>query len=240
MQRYFIDQVVKAKEIKIKDSDYHHIKNVMRMVKDDLIEIVDLDGFIYLGRILDLNNKEVTIAIEEKLLENNELNIEVTLALGLVNRNKTEEVLRRAVELGASKFLSVKLKRSVIKHIDDKLDRKEKIVKEASEQSKRSKLMAIEETKTLKELIEYSKDYDLRICCYEEAEKNTKSLKDLLKEKHKKILVLTGPEGGFEESEIEILKANDFKIVSLGKRILRAETAPLAIMAIIAYESEQN
>ncbi|MDD3623400.1 MAG: RsmE family RNA methyltransferase, partial [Bacilli bacterium] len=131
MQRYFIDQVVKAKEIKIKDSDYHHIKNVMRMVKDDLIEIVDLDGFIYLGRILDLNNKEVTIAIEEKLLENNELNIEVTLALGLVNRNKTEEVLRRAVELGASKFLSVKLKRSVIKHIDDKLDRKEKIVKEA-------------------------------------------------------------------------------------------------------------
>ncbi|MGI6210900.1 MAG: RsmE family RNA methyltransferase, partial [Bacilli bacterium] len=167
MQRYFIDQVVKAKEIKIKDSDYHHIKNVMRMVKDDLIEIVDLDGFIYLGRILDFNNKEVTIAIEEKLLENNELNIEVTLALGLVNRNKTEEVLRRAVELGANKFLSVKLKRSVIKHIDDKLDRKEKIVKEASEQSKRSKLMAIEETKTLKELIEYSKDYDLRICCYE-------------------------------------------------------------------------
>lgn len=240
MQRYFIDQVVMTKEITIKDADYHHIKNVMRMEKDDLIEIVDLKGCLYLGRIVDLNNKQVIVAIEEELKENNELDVEVTIALGLVNRNKTEEVLRRAVELGASKFLSVKLKRSVVKHIDDKLDRKEKIIKEAAEQSKRSKLMLIEETKSLKELIEYSKDYDLKICCYEDAEKNTNSLKKLLKEKYEKILVLTGPEGGFDEAEIEVLKANDFKMVSLGKRILRAETAPLAILAIIAYESEQS
>lgn len=247
MQRYFVNNLNINKElgfVKITDQDFHHIKNVMRMKENDKIEVVSENGKVFLCEIFEFSDEYVQANIIEELKADVELNVFVTIALGMVRREKTEEVLRRVAELGASGFVSVKLSRSLIKPKNDekKLIRMRTIAKEASEQSHRNKIMEVYPNLSFKNLLNFSKGYDLCLVAYEEAgRQNNFNLKGIIKNfKEKTILVLVGPEGGFTEQEIDILKNNKFKLIGLGPRILRVETAPLYIMAAISYEMELN
>lgn len=241
MQRYFIEDVVTSNTIVINGDDFHHISKVMRMrINDEVIVCDNISS--YKCKISAFNNNEVILNVVEKLDEKKELPVKVAIAQGVVRREKTEEVIDKITQLGASLYIPVNMERSIIKIKDEKLDKKNdrmnKIAKEASEQSHRTKKMVVEKPLLFKELLNLKDHYDLCLYAYEITSKDL-SLKEVLKNnKYKSVLVLIGPEGGISEKEVILLNENGFLPVSLGPRILRTEVAPTYVMAAISYELE--
>lgn len=248
MQRYFIenDRLLNVSDIiEISNSDYHHIKNVMRMKVGDKVYLSTNQDDSYIAFIEDINDRSIVLKVLEVQNSKTELNSFVVIAQGLVRREKTEEVVRRITELGASGYVQVQMERSIVKvkeydKKNDKTERFEKIVKEASEQSHRTRIPVIYPLCSLKEFIEKFSDFDVKLFAYEESGRSgDTSLKELIKMgQNKKMVILVGPEGGFAPKEVKMLLDNDYKSVGLGKRILRTETAPLFIMSAISYELE--
>ncbi len=251
MQRYFIDNkfIDNVKNTALIDGkDYHHIKDVMRMKIGERIILQTNEGYEYLCEITDLNGYVSLKLISEKL-NTNELNTSVTIAQGLVRKDKIEEVVRRLVEMGANEYLSVKMERCNIslKSKDDyKISRLQTIVKEASEQSERGKLLNLKGYYTFKEFLKYAEEFDYKFICYEnEGRCNSHNLNQYLDIIcNKKVLFIVGPEGGFSNTEVDILIEKGFIAIGLGKRILRTETAPLMVMSIVSaysdYKGEKN
>lgn len=245
MQRYFINNEstidLSLNTIIIKGDDAHHITNVMRMKVDECVYCC-YDGITYVARINNLNAREVTLEIIETINENRELSCNVTIAQGLVRKEKMEEVIDHITEMGASSYVSVIMKRSNVKVTEDKIDKKlirlNKIAKEAAEQAHRTKVLEVLEPMTFKKFIEYSKQYDLCLVAHVD-DNNPLYIGDAIKNE-KNILVLVGPEGGIDPIEIEELKKNNFIQVSLGKRVLRTEVAPNYIMSVIDYLRGNN
>ena len=245
MQRYFFKNNNcinnELNRIVISDKEnVHHIKNVMRMKVGDKIIVCTNDNFEYLSQIDSITNI-IDLKILEKKVNLNELQSSITIAQGLVRREKKEEVLRRLVELGATKYIPVDMERSIV-HLNkynENIERTNTIIKECSEQSERGKLMECVEAISFKNFIKLD-DYDYKFVCYEESGRsNEHSLKDYLHVlRNKKILVLVGPEGGISNKEMEILDSNGFIRIGLGKRILRTETAPLFVMSVLGFGVE--
>ncbi len=239
MQRYFINknQIINN-TIKIKDNDYHHIKNVMRMKIDDEVIACDQEKS-YLCKIISVDDY-VNLEIINTLDDNAELLNNVTIAHGLVRREKTEEVIRRLVELGCHKYIPVLMNRSVVRHTNDKQERYMKIIKEASEQSERQKLMEINEIISYKELLALTIHFDLVLFCHTINRQEINLKKVMQSFTGHNILVIIGPEGGFSDNEVKEIMKTKAQLVSLGRRILRTETAPLYVMSILAYEVENE
>ena len=241
MQRYFVDKnsVVKP-YIYITGDDLHHIKNVMRMNIGDKVYVSDQDNS-WIAIIQSIDLQQVVLLIEEELNENKELPLNITIAHGLVSREKKEETIQKITQLGAVSYIPVLMKKSVVKLVKEKeqkqTERLQKIAKEASEQSHRTKILNVELPITFNELLKLENKYD--ICLYASTilDPKDESFKKIIKEqKYKNILILVGPEAGIDESEIEKLK--NWTAITLGPRILRTEVAPLYIMSAISYELE--
>lgn len=242
MQRYFINsnQIVDNK-VYISGDDHHHIFKVMRMKISDKIIVCD-ENNSYLCRINNINNNEVICNIIEILHENKELPVKVSIAHGVVRREKMEEVIDKITQGGASFYIPVAMERSNVKFNDEKLERKmermNKIAKESSEQSHRTKKLIVNQPITFKNLINLKSEYDLCLYAYEITSQD-KSLKEILTTyKYQSILVLVGPEGGISDKEVIELNKAGFIPVSLGPRILRTEVAPTYIMNAISYQWE--
>ena len=249
MQRYFFKDNScldnKLNRVIINDKEnVHHIKNVMRMKIGDKLIVCTNDYHEYLCEIECISNI-IDLKIISESINNNELKADVTIAQGLVRREKKEEVLRRLVELGCYKYIPVEMERSIV-HLNkynENIERINTIIKECSEQSERGKLMLYSEAISFKSFIN-DLNYDYKFVCYEESGRsNEQSLKDYLFKLgpidgvNKKILVLVGPEG-ISNKELEILDKLGFIKIGLGKRILRTETAPLYIMSVLGYGVE--
>lgn len=231
MQQYF----AKNKNLELEDSDYHHIKNVMRMKKDDIIKVV-FDNVVYTCKLTSITNKSSFEIINKE--EKDKKDYFVDVAFSLIKEQKLNYLLQKTTELGAGMLIPINTKRSVVK-IDkkkesSKIDRWQKICKEASEQSFRSNMPKINEVLNLQDLIYM--DYDLKLLC--SLNKNTKNIKKVIQKNNKcvKILLVVGPEGGFDPKEEEYLLNNGFVSVSLGNTVLRAETAPVVALSMINYE----
>ena len=246
MQRYFLNELtstvdINAKMIMMSGDDAHHIINVMRMNVGDSVYVC-YHNTTYLAQITQTLNREVRLQIIDELKENKELPCIVTLAQGLVRKEKMEEVIDHITELGASFYLPVIMTRSNVKLKDEKIDKRQirlnKIAKEAAEQAHRTKVLEVKEPISFKEFIKISKEYDLCLVAHVD-ETNNLYLGDAITDENK-ILVLVGPEGGIDDKEIESLKEAGFKFVSLGKRVLRTEVAPSYIMSIIYYKRGNN
>ena len=244
MQRYFVNESqFNNNHIVITGGDVHHIKNVMRMQVGENV-ICAFAGKSFLCEIESIGNDVICKVIKE-IDKTTELNGRVTIAHGLVRREKTEEVVRRLTELGCYKYIPLIMKRSIVKfknNDDYKYDRYEKIIKEASEQSQRNVLMHLDEVISINELVKNINEYDLLLLA--DANEEDFRLKDLdFNNNYKNILVVIGPEGGFDDSEKDLLVKNGFKVVSFGNRVLRTETAPLYAMSVIGYllgEEDEN
>ena len=241
MQRYFVNENkinLKTKLVTIEGNDHHHIKNVMKMHVNERVILCDGECHEYLCLIKNISDV-TTLEIIDSMVNENELNGYVSIAQGLVKKAKCDEVLRRIVELGASEYFNVITDYSVIKEKDNDnkyLERRKTIVKEASEQSERGRLLNLLETKSFNEFLKYANNFDNKICAYEENGRNgINNLNSSIDFYNKKTIVIVGPEGGFSNKEVELLKNNGFVFVSLGKRILRTETAPLYLMSVIGY-----
>ena len=242
MQRYFVNKnQVNDNQIVIKGDDFHHITKVMRMKETDKV-IVSNNEESWLCEIEIFTNNEVHLKIIENLNEEKELPVEVTIAHGVVRREKMEEVIDKITQLGASSYLPINMERCNVKIQDEKLDKKvdrmNKIAKEAAEQSHRIKLMEVLKPISFKEMLKLKTKYDLCLYAYEVTSKD-KSLKEVLKvNNYKSIFILVGPEGGISDKEVELLNQNGFIPIALGPRILRTEVAPTYILSAISYELE--
>lgn len=231
MQQYF----AKNKDLNLEDSDYHHIKNVMRMKIGDLIKVV-YDEVIYTCKITSISNDVTFDIIKEEKKDNK--NVDITIAFSLIKEQKLNYLLQKATELGAYSFIPLTTKRSIVKIENKKeqlkIERWKKICKEASEQSFRIKVPNVSNVLTLQDLPKM--DYDLKLLC--SLNKNTKNIKKVLQKNNKcvKILLVVGPEGGFDQNEEEYLIRNGFISISLGNNVLRAETAPVVALSMINYE----
>ena len=231
MQRYFAKEY--NDKIILRDSDIHHIKNVMRMKIDDRIEVV-FDKKLYICNIDSM--EPLILSIIDIVNEENKINLDVTVALGLVKEQKMDLILQKLTELGVKRIIPLKMERSIIK-LDEKKYKKKKerwlnICKEACEQSKRNVIPEITDIKTVKEL---DGDYDLKFVC---SVKNKENLINKYLQENKeyaKIIFVIGSEGGITDREEQILNDNGFVSVSLGKRVLRVETAAIYVASILNF-----
>lgn len=231
MQRYFAKDKVDDKFL-LYDSDYHHIKNVMRLKENDQIEVV-YNNIVHICSIKSISPFELTI--NKELIEQKDLNVELTVAIALVQEQKFDLIIQKLTELGVTNIIPLKTERSIVKLSDEKISKKllrwQMICKEASEQSKRTSIPQIEKILSLKELKDLKSDVKL-ICSLNE---NTKDIDSYLNHNTKSILFIIGPEGGFSINEENYLLTNGFKPVSLGPRVMRVETAAIYVTSIINY-----
>lgn len=243
MQKYFIDdQLTIEKQFKINEIDHHHIKNVMRNHDGDHIICIDTTHQQFLCSIENIS--EGIIKVMEALDINNELDVEVTLIYALPKGDKFELVLQKACELGVSRIVPLQSRRCVVKMNQEKftkkLSRYRKILKEASEQSGRNCIPEIENVITVKDIPAYLGNVNL--VAYEETAKMNQhgQLYESLSRLHggEHIVIIVGSEGGFDEDEIALMNEFGVKCCSLGKRILRSETAPLYLLSVIGYVRE--
>lgn len=235
MHRYFVKNIQEDKVI-LGTEDSYHIKRVMRMKIGDKIEIVYQEK-VYLGQIEALDD-QVQAKLIEELASSKQHIRPITLAQALVKEQKMDYILQKATELGVTEIIPFCAERSIVKA--DKQDEKrkirwEKIVKEASEQSKRTDLVKIHSILSLRELSQLD-NYDVKIICsVSEKEKNLKKLLSNIPNSATMLFVI-GPEGGLSDQEEQTLMDSGFQRVSLGDTVLRTETAGLFIMSAVRYQ----
>ena len=234
MQRYFNNDKINNEFI-MNNDDSNHIYKVMRMNLGDRIEII-CNQVLYIGEIIELG-KNVKVKVIDEKSDNNELPVKVSICQSLVNEQKMDLILQKGTELGAFEFIPYSARNSVVKEnnkSDKKLVRWQRIVKEASEQSKRNIIPNVKSIVNLDELVKLK--YDLKILC--SVNELTINIKKVLQENknYDTIIIVIGPEGGFTKEEEAKLIANGFISASLGNKILRTETASLVALSYINYE----
>jgi 16S rRNA (uracil1498-N3)-methyltransferase len=247
VQRYFLQKpYVEGKMVTISGDDFHHIVRVMRMKEGDMIYVVFPDHTSAQAKIETITSDDVEASVVKWETALKELPISVTIASGLPKGDKLEWIFQKGTELGASRFIPFNADRSIVKWDEKKarkkLDRWEKIVKEAAEQSHRQQVPIVSSPLSLKDLLKDSTLYDFKLVAYEEEAKagekgNFYHTLHEIKE-GQSILVVFGPEGGLSEKEIKELKEAGFLLCGLGPRILRTETAPLYVLSAISYQFE--
>ena len=246
MQRYFIEQNEWTKQtVTLTGEQAKHIAKVMRMREGDKVVCVNKeDQLAGVFPIQSLADQHVVVEFEEELISDVELGIHVTIAQADIKGDKFEYVLQKGTELGASRFHGFSAKHSVVKwdnkKEDKKLSRYQKIVQEAAEQSERLVLPSVMHFPNVDSLL--SDSYDHRWIISEVAARDGKheALYEAMQQVQfgDRLLAVFGPEGGFSEEEHERLVKEGFQPVSLGPRILRAETASLALLSMISYQFE--
>ncbi len=221
----------------IDGDDAKHILRSLRMTVGEKLTVCDTKGFDYSCVISACSDNRVDLEIKEKRKNDTEPTIFVTLYLCLTKGDKMDLAVRQAVEMGASQIVPVLstncVSRPDEKSLNKKRERWQKIADEAAGQSGRGILPKVSETLSFNEAVISATKDDLCVFCYELATENLDTIDDNIKT----VSVIIGPEGGFTTPEAEMLAKNGAKTVSLGKRILRAETAPVAALAAVMLKS---
>lgn len=247
MQRYFIDQVLTLDEVLQLPMDIaHHVFDVMRGKLAEQIYLVDTQQQLFIGKIVALDKTQPNIQVIEQLESDVELPISVAIACGLSKGDKLEWIAQKGTECGMSNFYPLALSRDVMKweakKSAKKIERLNKIVQEAAEQSHRLKVPTVHDLSHLDEFIHQAAQYSIKLIAYEEVAKvgEHAQLKQLLTKikQDDRILMVFGSEGGLSEQEVSKLKAAGFIACSLGPRILRAETAPIYFLSAVSYQIE--
>lgn len=247
MYKFFVnEEQINDNEINIIGEDVNHIKNVLRLEIGEKIYIcIKETAKCFECKIEEITKGNVKCKKLEEVLETTEVNTYIHIFQGLPKADKLEFIIEKCTEIGVKEITPVAMKRSIVK-LDEKdktkkLIRWQKIAEVAAKQSKRDTILKINNVINFQNIFEKITDYDILLVAYEEEiERNLKSvLKSFKNNKNLKVAVLIGPEGGIDETEMKLCKDNNFISVTLGKRILRAETAPLVISSNIIYELEE-
>ena len=228
MQQYFFDKEIQSDEIIELDKEVlHHLIKVLRKDSDYTFRIADMKGKIFHAHLID----DKRCMIDEFLDENNELDCNITCILSLIKNDKFELCIQKLTELGVKRIVPYNARRSVVKIREKKkLERFEKIAREASEQCHRNFIPEICDPCDLKDLKNYLSERNY--ICYE-SEKNISDI-----DKSSSVTYIIGPEGGFEDQEYEKIVSMGFESISLGTRILRAETAALYMTSLIVGKNQ--
>ena len=227
--------------IEIEGEDFFHLKNALKIKTGEKIIVCDGDCVNYECRIGEIQGKKMIARILGRSSDESE-NVNIVLFQGVPKFDKLEYIIQKTVEIGVGRIVPVFLRRSVARasgREEKKVERFKKIAEAAAKQSMRSRIPEVEGFCGLEEALQMAGELEFNLCAYELEEKN--KLKDYSAEIKNKgsIGVFIGPEGGFEADEIEMIKANGIPVISLGKRILRVETAPVALISNLIYEMEK-
>ena len=248
MYQFFIcADEIREDGIHIYDSqNVNHIKNVLRMRPGEQIRLCCQEKEKeYICSILSLSAEEIHARIEDIDGENRELPCGITLYQGLPKGDKMELIIQKAVELGVGRIVPVSMKRCVMK-LDEKKARKKverwnTIAESAAKQSKRMRIPEVTGPMTWKQALADAKEAEALLIPYEDAKGMSHSREVLSAMRGKaSIGIFIGPEGGFEESEVETLRQAGGQVITLGHRILRTETAGMATLAILMYLLEED
>ncbi len=245
MHKFFTPkELINGDVAKIIGDDVKHIYKVLRISEGEKVTLNNCEGVEYLGKVMSVSKQEVLVEILEKLEVNNESDIKIYLFQGLPKSQKMDLIVQKGTELGITEFIPVITHRVDVKLKGEfkKIDRLKKIALEAAKQSKRSIIPSVLEPIEFEEVLDKIKSLDLLIVPYENA--NNFGIKTLMNELRienmvddiKNVGIFVGPEGGIEESEVERLKDKGARIVTLGKIILRTETAGFVAASLIQYE----
>lgn len=217
----------------ITGQDARYLKTVLRLLPGDQLELLDGSGNIHQAKIKSISNQKVICQILSSAKSEAELPIKITLAQAVPKGQKMDFVVEKATELGVYQILPLITARTIKQA--GKSDRWQKLAKEAAEQCGRGIVPQVSPPLSFPELLKQSDQYALRLIA-DEAEKSV-SLKDLIRvDQPENLLILVGPEGGWTPTETAAAKEHGFQPISLGKRILRSETAPLFILSALSYE----
>lgn len=238
MHRYFA--LIKEGEAVLSKEDAHHLIDVVRIKTGEKLEIVSA-GEVYLGQVDGI--VPLSIKVLSKIEESREPDNEIISAFAVLKGDHNDLVVEKGTELGATLFLPFLGGRTIVKaepHSEDtKIIRLRKIAKEAAQQCRRQIVPTVSSFQTYADIMAFPAD--LKLFAYEDMAGQNETLEKSLKElkKKQKILIVVGPEGGFTSEEVQKAKSNGFHFISLGRRILRAETASVASLAIISAYSER-
>ena len=244
MPRFFVDKInINDEKINIIGDDVKHIKNVLRMYEGDSIQLCDGASTDYDCVIDEFQNDLIICRILLKGCSVTEPKVKITLFQGMPKGDKLENIIQKCIELGIAEIVPMLTRRTIVKFenkkdIDKKTTRFNKIALEAGKQCNRGAIPNVRKPMTIKGAIKYAKQFDLKIIAYENEKVN--KIKNIISDvNYKNIAIFIGPEGGFDEEEIEFAIKEGIIPITLGKRILRTETAGPAILAMLMYELDE-
>ena len=244
MYQFFVEpgQInINDRTVTIIGGDVNHIKNVLRMKIGEEIQVSNgQDGREYRCGIAAFEEDRIICELRFIKEDHVELPVKITLFQGLPKADKMELIVQKAVELGVYEIVPVAMKRCVTK-LDEKKEasriaRWQAIAEAAAKQSKRAVIPKVTGMKSFREAVQQAADMDVRLVPYELAEgmENTREIFNALKP-GQRVAVFIGPEGGFDEAEIQLTRENGMEPITLGRRILRTETAGFTVLAWIGY-----
>ncbi|MDD3184295.1 MAG: 16S rRNA (uracil(1498)-N(3))-methyltransferase [Anaerostipes sp.] len=246
MYRFFIEEhQIQEEYIYIEGEDFNHMKNVLRMKEGEHIYISTGKDLEYECEIEGFEESRVKARIVDVHGMETELSTKLVLFQGIPKGDKMEFIIQKAVELGVSEIVPVAMKRCVVKldakKAAKKVTRWNAIAHSAAKQSKRGIIPEVSEVKSYTEALCYARELDEILVPYEE-EKGIQYSKELVKQarNHKSIGIFIGPEGGFDGDEIQKVCEIGGKTLTLGKRILRTETAGMTMLSILMFELEEE
>ncbi|TVY09144.1 16S rRNA (uracil(1498)-N(3))-methyltransferase [Paenibacillus cremeus] len=252
MQRYFIaPEQFSGDTVTISGDDAHHLIRVMRAKPGDTCIVSDGESREALVKLHTIEKDQAVADVVELLPMDHEPAVDVWIAQSLPKGDKMELVIQKGTEIGAARFIPFVSERTVVQ-LDSKkegkrIERWQKIAKEAAEQAHRNKVPVVESPLSWKELLKRAGEADCAWICYEK--ESTQELRLAIRRAlsgrsadsaalaRPKLLLIIGPEGGFTEQEVTAAEAASCKSISLGKRILRTETAAMVGLTCILYES---
>ncbi len=244
MNRFFIDKINLADKVIILNdlAQLHHLRDVLRLKPKEKVGIFDQLGNEYLAIVLEISTNSARLEIKEKR-PSNELSIQITVACAIPKNVKMDEIIDKLTQLGVTCIIPLLTERVIVKLDKQKklqrLQRWEKIVLSAVKQSQRSKFVQIKPITDFKDILINLQDFDLKII--PTLENESKTLKNILSQsgqQFKKIMILIGPEGDFTPQEISLAKEAGFLPVSLGKQVLRVDTAAVAVVSFLKLNAE--
>ena len=245
MYRFYVsaDQLAE-KEVFISGGDVNHIKNVLRLEVGDWIVACDGNGTDYVSRIQSICSDEVVASIEKVQPTGPELPVRITLFQGMPKKDKLELIIQKAVELGACEIVPVMTKRTVVKlseekKINKRLERWQSIAYAAAKQCDRGIIPTVHKPVSYEEALAMADQLDYNVIPYE-LQTGMEEARKIVDQacKQRSLGIFIGPEGGFEPEEVERAMTRNIHPMTLGKRILRTETAGMALLSILMFQMQ--
>jgi len=230
LKRFFVDNI--GDTCILSGEEFEHAKNVLRLGVGDEVELLDNSGKRYVAVICDVQKRQMTLNVLSVFQGDKEARTKVALAFGyLKNADKNEFIVQKGVELGVQKLVAFSSQYASAYMSNNKLERLNKVSKESAKQCLRDIYPAVTYADTLEKVLDDLGEYENKLFACEFAENSEVDLSSL----QGSTAIVVGSEGGFSKEEAEIAKAKGFALVSLGKRILRAETACVALTSVVMY-----
>lgn len=229
MHRFFVDNI--GDEVVLSGEEFQHAKNVLRVSEGEEVILLDNSAYEYTAIVIAVGKKELSLHVLGKAVSDKEPNTKVSLLFGyLKNADKNEFIVQKAVELGVSEIVVFSSKFSSAYMNENKLERLKKVAKEASKQCGRSTYPSIVYADTLKGALSLV-DADNKVFACEFTDHSEIELSSL----QGSTAIVIGSEGGFSKEEFELAKEMGYLGVTLGKRILRAETASISLLSVVMF-----